>query len=112
MICHVVCFQALFLSKTFVKQLHLSTPCSSAIGFENGEEYFVDFELDDGITVDESDLWSYTNYESTELVISDIMTYEEIFLINKSEESPALESIPTSEAGEVGRNSYCRRVDD
>ena len=112
MICHVVCFQALFLSKTFVKQLHLSTPCSCAIGFENGEEYFVDFELDDGITVDESDLWSYTNYESTELVISDIMTYEEIFLINKSEESPALESIPTSEAGEVGRNSYCRRVDD
>ena len=75
----MVCFQALFLSKTFVKQLHLSTPCSCAIGFENGEEYFVDFELDDDITVDESDLWSYTNYESTELVISDIMTYEEIF---------------------------------
>ena len=90
----------------------MSTPCSSAIGFENGEEYFVDFELDDDITVDESDLWGYTNYESTELVISDIMTYEEIFLINKSEESPALESIPTSEAGEVGRNSYCGRVDD
>ena len=29
-------------------------------------------------TVDEFDLWGYTNYESTELIISDIMTDEEI----------------------------------
>ena len=65
------------------------------------EEYFVDFELEDEITVDESDLWGYTNYESTELIISDIMTDEEICLINKSEESSVLESIPTTEAGEV-----------
>ena len=90
----------------------MSTLCCSAIGFKNGEEYFLDFELDDAITVDKSDLWGYANYESKELVISNIMTDEDIFLINKSEESPALESIPTSEAGEVGRNSYCRRVDD
>ena len=38
---------------------------------------------------------------STELVISDIMTDEEICSINKSEESPMLESIPAAEAGEV-----------
>ena len=50
--------------------------------------------------MDESDLWGYTNYESTELIISGIMTDEEICLINKREESPVLESIPT-EAGEV-----------
>ena len=65
------------------------------------EEHFVDFELEDDIIVDESDLWVYTNYESTELIISDIMTGEEICLINKSKESPVLESIPTTEAGEV-----------
>ena len=59
------------------------------------EEYFVDSELEDNITVDKSDLWGYTNYESTELIISDIMTDEEICLINKSEESPVLDSIPT-----------------
>ena len=53
------------------------------------------------ITVDESDLWSYRNYESTELIIPDIMTDEEICLINKSEESPVLESVPTTEAREV-----------
>ena len=51
--------------------------------------------------MDESDLWCYTNYKSTELVISDIMTDEEICSINKSEESPMLESIPAAEAGEV-----------
>ena len=28
------------------------------------EEYFVDFELEDEITVDESDLWGYANYEN------------------------------------------------
>ena len=50
--------------------------------------------------MDESDLRGY-NYESTELVISDIMTDEEISLINIREESPVLESIPTTEAGEV-----------
>ena len=49
--------------------------------------------------MDESDLWGYMNYESTELIISDIMTDEEICLINKSKESPVLESIPTTEAG-------------
>ena len=65
------------------------------------EEYFADFELEDDIIVDESDLWGYTNYESTELIVPDIMTDEEICLINKSEESPVLESIPTTEAGEV-----------
>ena len=42
-----------------------------------------------------------TNHESTELIISDIMTDGEISLINKSKESPVLESIPTNEAGEV-----------
>ena len=52
------------------------------------EEYFVDFELEDDIIVDESDLWGYT-------------TDEEICLINKGEESPVLESIPITEAGEV-----------
>ena len=65
------------------------------------EEYFADFELEDDITVDESDLWGYTNYESTELIISDIMTDEKICLINKSEEIPVLESIPTTEVGEI-----------
>ena len=65
------------------------------------EEYFVDFKLEDDITVDESDLRGHTNYESTELIISDIMTEEEIGLLNKSEESPMLELIPTTEAGEV-----------
>ena len=64
-------------------------------------EYFVDFELEDDIIVDESDLWGYTNYESKELIFSDIMTDEEICLINKGEESPVLESIPITEAGEV-----------
>ena len=54
--------------------------------------------------MDESDLWGYMNYESTELIISDIMTDEEICLINKSKESPVLESIPTMEAGEVEIN--------
>ena len=54
--------------------------------------------------MDESDLWGYMNYESTELIISDIMTDEEICLINKSKESPVLESIPTAEAGEVEIN--------
>ena len=53
------------------------------------------------ITVDESDLWGYRNYESTELIIPDIMTDEEICLINKSEESPVLESVKTTEAIEV-----------
>ena len=65
------------------------------------EEYFVDFELEGFITMDDYDLWGYTNYESTELIISDIMTDEEICLINKSKESPVLESIPTTEAGEI-----------
>ena len=65
------------------------------------EDYFVDFALKDDIIGDESDLWVYTNYESTEQIISDIMTDEEICLINKSEESPVLESILTTEAGEV-----------
>lgn len=65
------------------------------------EEYFVDFGLEDDIIVDESDLWGYTNHESTELIISDIMTDEKISLINKSKESPVLESIPITEAGEV-----------
>ena len=65
------------------------------------KEYFVDFEWEDDIIVDESDLRGYTNYESTKLIISDIMTDDEICLINKSEESPVLESIPTTEAGEV-----------
>ena len=78
------------------------TPCSKRdYNLKMAEEYFVDFELEDEITVDESDLWGYTNYESTELIISDIMTDEEICLINKSEESSVLESIPTTEAGEV-----------
>ena len=36
-----------------------------------------------------------------ELIISDIMTDEKICLINKNEASPVLESIPTTEAGEV-----------
>ena len=54
--------------------------------------------------MDESDLWGYMNYESTELIISDIMTDEEICLINKSKESPVLESIPTTEAGEAEIN--------
>ena len=49
----------------------------------------------------ESDLRGYTNYGSTELTISDIMTDEEICLINKSEESPVLELILTPAAGEV-----------
>ena len=62
-------------------------------------EYFVDFELEDDITVDESDLWGHTNYKSTELLTSDIMTNEEICLINKSEKSPELELILTTEAG-------------
>ena len=65
------------------------------------EEYFVDFELEDDITVNESDLRGHTNYESTELIISDIMTEEETGLLNKSEESPLLELIPTTEAGGV-----------
>ena len=47
-----------------------------------------------------------------ELIISDIITDEEIYLINKSEESQLLESFSTTEAGKVGRNSFCRRVDD
>ena len=38
------------------------------------EENFVDFELEGFITMDDYDLWGYTNYESTELIISDIMT--------------------------------------
>ena len=59
----------------------------------------IDFKLEDHITVDESDLRCHTNYESTELIISDIMTDEEIGLINKNEECPVLKSIPT-EAGE------------
>ena len=65
------------------------------------EKYFVDFELEDDITLNESDLCGYTNYESAELIIFDIMTDEKISVINKSEESPVLESIPTTEAGEV-----------
>ena len=65
------------------------------------EEYFVDFELEDDITVDQSDLWSCTNYESTELIASHSMIDEEISLINKSMERPVLESIPTTETGEV-----------
>ena len=59
------------------------------------EEYLVDFELEDRITLDESDLKGHTSYESTELIISNIMTDEEIDLINEREESPVLESIPT-----------------
>ena len=47
-----------------------------------------------------------------ELIISDIITDEEIYLINKSEESQLLESFSTTEAGKAGRNSFCRRVDD
>ena len=61
----------------------------------------IDFELEEDITVDESDLWGYTDYESTELIIYDIMIDEKISLINKSEESPVLELIPTTAAGEV-----------
>ena len=74
------------------------------------EKYFKVLELEDGITVDESDLWGYPNYESTELIITNIIIGLEISLINKSEESPVLESIPTTEAGEVGRNNFFRRV--
>ena len=37
------------------------------------EKYFKDLELEDGITVDESDLWGYPNYESTELIITNII---------------------------------------
>ena len=74
------------------------------------DKYFKDFELEDGITVDESDLWGYPNYESTELIITNIIIGLEISLINKSEESPVLESIPTTKAGEVGRNNFFRRV--
>ena len=59
------------------------------------KEYFVDFELEDHITVDKSDLRSHTNCESTELIISDLMTDDEIVVINEGEESPVLESIPT-----------------
>ena len=36
------------------------------------KEYFVDFEWEDDIIVDESDLRGYTNYESTKLIISDM----------------------------------------
>ena len=65
------------------------------------EEYFVDFELEDDITVDESDLKGHMNYESTELIISDIMIEKEVDLLNKSEESPMLKLIPTTEAGKA-----------
>ena len=51
----------------------------------------------------------HMNYESTELIISRIMNEEEIDLLNKSEESPMLELIPTSWGS---RNSFCGRVDD
>ena len=37
------------------------------------EEYFVQFELEDDITVDESDLSGYTNYERTILILTDMM---------------------------------------
>ena len=60
------------------------------------EEYFANFELED-ITVDDLKI---TNYESTELIISDIIPDEEIGLIYNCEESLLLESIPTK-AGEV-----------
>ena len=79
----------------------MSTSCSSAIGIENGARIFRRFWIGRWHYMDESDLWCYTNYKSTELVISDIMTDEEICSINKSEESPVLESIPATEAGEV-----------
>ena len=65
------------------------------------EKYFVDFELEDDMTVDESALWGYRSYENKELIVSDIMTDEGISLINNSEESPVLESILTTDAGEV-----------
>ena len=65
------------------------------------EEHFIELELEIDITVDESDLSGYTNHGSTELILIDIMTDQEICLINKSEEIPVLESIPTTETGEI-----------
>ena len=53
--------------------------------------------MEDDITVNESDLWGSTNYESAELIISDIMTDEEISLVNKIDPKIDLESIPTTE---------------
>ena len=53
--------------------------------------------MEDDITVNESDLWGSTNYESAELIISDIMTDEEIYLVNKTDPKIDLESIPTTE---------------
>ena len=65
------------------------------------EEHFIELELEIDITLDESDLSGYTNHGSTELILIDIMTDQEICLINKSEEIPVLESIPTTETGEI-----------
>ena len=53
--------------------------------------------MEDDITVNESDLWGSTNYESAELIISDIMTDEEISLVSKIDPKIDLESIPTTE---------------
>lgn len=63
------------------------------------EEYFVEFELEDDITVDESDLSGYTNYERTILILTDMMMMRKFVSYIKVRK--VLESISTTEAGEL-----------